>query len=137
MTAESSPVIEKTRELCAAIADDASFQALQAKVEKFLNNDEARLQYKSVHERGEQLHHKQHSGVELGAAEIKEFEAAREALFDNEIARDFMAAQQELEKLQKEIGRYVGMTLELGRVPSEEEIQEAGGGCCSDGGCGC
>ncbi len=135
VTAVSTPVIDKTRELCTAIADDESFKALQSKVETFLNNDEAKLQYKSVHERGEQLHQKQHSGVELGATEIKEFESAREALFDNEIARDFMAAQQELEKLQKEIGKYVGMTLELGRVPTDEEIEEAnGGGCCGGGG---
>ena len=70
-------------------------------------------------------------------AEIREFEAAREALFENEVAREFLAAQQELERLQKEIGKYVSMTLELGRVPTAEDIAEAsGGGCCGGGGGG-
>lgn len=137
--AEDSAVIVKTRELCAQIASDPMFLKLQESVERFLNDDASRLQYQSVHERGEELHHKQHAGVQLGAAEIREFEAAREALFANEVAREFLAAQQELERLQKEIGKYVGMTLELGRVPSADDIAEAsgGGGCCGGGGGGC
>jgi cell fate (sporulation/competence/biofilm development) regulator YlbF (YheA/YmcA/DUF963 family) len=141
ISAEDSTVIVKTRELCAHIAGDPVFLQLQESVERFLNDDAARLQYQSVHERGEELHHKQHAGIELGAAEIREFEAAREALFENEIARDFLTAQQELERLQKQIRKYVGMTLELGRVPSADEIAGAdGGGCCGGGGgggCGC
>lgn len=138
INAEDSAVIVKTRELCAHIAGDPVFLQLQEKVERFLNDDSARLQYQSVHERGEELHHKQHAGIELGAAEIREFEAAREALFDNEIARDFLTAQQELEQLQKQIRKYVGMTLELGRVPSAQELAETGGGgCCGGGGGGC
>lgn len=136
--AEDSAIIAKTRELCACIATDPVFAGFQDSVERFLNDDAARLQYQSVHERGEELHQKQHSGIHLGSAEIREFEAAREALFENEIARDFLVAREQLEKLQKEIGRYVGMTLELGRVPTSDELAEAdGGGCCGGGGGGC
>lgn len=138
IVAEHSAVIVKTKELCAQIASDPSFLKLQADVERFLADDAARLQYQSVHERGEELHHKQHAGVELGATEIREFESAREALFENEVARDFLSAQRELEGLQKEIGKYVGTTIELGRVPSAEDLVEKGG-CCggSGGGGGC
>jgi cell fate (sporulation/competence/biofilm development) regulator YlbF (YheA/YmcA/DUF963 family) len=138
LIAEESAVLVKTRELCASIASDPHVVMLQERVERFLNDDAARLQYQSVHERGEELHHKQHAGIQLGAAEIREFEAAREALFENDIAREFLSAQQELEKLQKEIGKYVSLTLELGRVPTEDDIaQSGGGGCCGGGGGGC
>jgi cell fate (sporulation/competence/biofilm development) regulator YlbF (YheA/YmcA/DUF963 family) len=137
IVAEHSPVIEKTLELCAQIANDPGFQKLQANVERFLSDDAARLQYQSVHERGEELHHKQRAGVELGAAAVREFEQAREALLENEVAREFITAQRELENLQQEIGRYVGMTLELGRVPTADEVAGSGGGCCGGGGCGC
>jgi cell fate (sporulation/competence/biofilm development) regulator YlbF (YheA/YmcA/DUF963 family) len=138
IVAEDSAVIVKTKELCAQIASDPSFLKLQANVERFLNDDSARLQYQSVHERGEELHHKQHAGVELGAVEIREFESARDALFENEIARDFLSAQRELEGLQKQISKYVGATIELGRVPSAEDLEDKGG-CCggSGGGGGC
>lgn len=136
--AEHSSVLGKTRELCAEIAKDANVRRLLDDVERFLTDDEARLQYQSVHQRGEELHHKQHSGIELGKVEIKEFEDARAALLDNKIARDFMEAQTALTALQKQIGQYIGMTLENGRVPSDEEIEEANsGGCCGGGGGGC
>jgi len=135
IVAEDSAVIVKTKELCAQIASDPSFLKLQANVERFLNDDSARLQYQSVHERGEELHHKQHAGVELGATEIREFESARDALFENEIARDFLSAQRELETLQKEIGKYVGSTIELGRVPTAEDLVDKGG-CCGGSGSG-
>lgn len=135
IVAEDSAVIEKTKELCAQIASDPAFLKLQSDVERFLADDSARLQYQSVHERGEELHHKQHAGVELGATEIREFESARDALFENEIARDFLSAQRELETLQKQIGKYVGGTIELGRVPTEEELADKGG-CCGGGGGG-
>lgn len=132
-----SDLISKTRELCSHIISDPTYLKLQDKVERFLNDDAARLQYQSVHERGEELHHKQHAGIELGAQEIREFESAREALFANEIATNFIEAQRELEQLQKIISRYVGMTLELGRVPNAEDLEESSSGCCGGGGCGC
>jgi cell fate (sporulation/competence/biofilm development) regulator YlbF (YheA/YmcA/DUF963 family) len=128
-----STLISKTRELCSQIVSDPIYLQLQEKVERFLNDDAARLQYQSVHERGEELHQKQHAGIQLGAQEIREFESAREALFANDIATNFIEAQRELEQLQKLIGRYVGMTLELGRVPNAEDLEESSGGCCGGG----
>ena len=139
--AEQSSVIAKTKELCAEIAADPDFRRLQKSVETFLNDDAARLQYQSVHQRGEELHQKKHAGIELSASEVGEFEAAKESLFANEVALGFLQAQKELEDMQAEIAKYVGMTIELGRVPSDEEMEEkGGGGCCGGhdgGGCGC
>ena len=64
-------------------------------------------------------------------------ETAREALFENAVACDFLAAQRELENLQKEISKYVGATIELGRVPTADDLAAAGGGgCCGGGGGG-
>jgi cell fate (sporulation/competence/biofilm development) regulator YlbF (YheA/YmcA/DUF963 family) len=143
--AADSSIIVKTRELCALIASDPLFLMLQENIERFLNDDAARLQYQSVHERGGELHQKQHAGIQLGASEIREFEAAREALLANGIAQEFLTAQQELEDLQKEIRKHISLTLELGRVPTPDDLAEAdggGGGCCGGGGgggggCGC
>lgn len=130
--------MDKARDLCAAIVEDERVSELQETVEKFLADDAAKLQYQSVHERGESLHQKQHAGVELGASEIREFEAARDALFDNPVAVGFMNAQRELENLQREIAKIITLTLEIGRVPIDEDLAESeGGGCCGGGGCGC
>jgi cell fate (sporulation/competence/biofilm development) regulator YlbF (YheA/YmcA/DUF963 family) len=135
---ETSSVMEKTRELCAAIAEDKHFAKLQKDVERFLDDDAARLMYQTVHERGEELHHKQHAGVKLSPTEIREFEAARDELMRNDVASAFLDAQGELENLQRTINKYVNMTLELGRVPTDKDIAESEkGGCCGGGGCGC
>lgn len=135
LLAETSPVLEKTRELCAAIAGDARFVQLQKDVERFLEDDSARLMYQTVHERGEELHQKQHAGIKLAPSEIKEFEAARDELLRNEVANAFLDAQGELEALQRTIAKYITTTLEIGRVPTEAELGDEGG-CCG-GGCGC
>ncbi|MGJ8677149.1 MAG: YlbF family regulator [Akkermansiaceae bacterium] len=132
-----SDVIVKTRELCETISQDLEFLTLQGQVERFLGDDGAKLQYQSVHELGEQLHQKQQASVELSELEIKQFEEAREALMNNEVASDFMAAQQSLQTLQKTITKYISMTLELGRVPEAEDMQDSNGGGCCGGGCGC
>lgn len=138
LLSEDSAVMVKTRELCSTIANDAAFLAMIGRVELFLDDDAARLQYQSVNERGEELHQKQHSGIELSSREIKEFEEARDALLSNEVARNFLEAQRELETLQRSIGKYVGMTLELGRVPTADDFAQAqgGGGCCGGNGGG-
>ena len=136
MLADDSQVMSKTKELCEAIAGDPEYKALLEKVERFLEDDAAKLQFQSVQERSHELGQKQQSGLELSAGEVEDFESAREALMENSVARDFMDAQQSLQSVQMAIGKYVGMTLELGRVPAEEEMVDEGG-CCNEGGCGC
>ena len=132
---DDSAVMGKTRDLCETIANDSDYRDLLQKVEKFLGDDEARLSYQSVHESGQALNQKQQSGLQLSESEIAEFEGARSELLNNPIASDFMQAQQSLEALQSSVSRMVGMTLELGRVPTPEDIAQAsGGGCCGGGG---
>ena len=132
---DDSAVMGKTRDLCETIANDSDYRDLLQKVEKFLGDDEARLSYQSVHESGQALNQKQQSGLQLSDSEIAEFEGARTELLNNPIASDFMQAQQSIEALQSSVSRMVGMTLELGRVPTPEDIAQAsGGGCCGGGG---
>ena len=136
LLADNSDVMAKTKELCSTLAADPEYKSLLEKVEQFLANDAARLMYQGLHERGEELHQKQNAGLELGENEVKDFESARDALMENPVARDFMDAQQSLQNVQVAIGKYIGMTLELGHVPTAEEISasEQGGGCCGGSG---
>ena len=136
MLADDSLVIGKTKELCAAIADDPEYRSMMEKVERFMEDDAAKLQFQSVQERSQELGQKQQSGLELSVGEVEDFETAREALMNNGVAREFMDAQQSLQSVQSAIGKYVGITLELGRVPAEEDLADQEG-CCNEGGCGC
>lgn len=134
---DDSMVMQKTRDLCEAIVGDAEYQDLLGKVESFLADDEARLTYQAVHERGQELNEKQRAGLELGPGEIAAFEEARAGLLGNVVASEFMQAQQDLENLQMSVSRLVGMSMELGRVPTAEDLAQAAGGGCCGGGCGC
>jgi len=133
MLADDSQVIAKTKELCEAIAGDPEYKELLDRVERFLEDEGAKLQFQSVQERGEELQQKQSIGVELSDGEVQDFEAAREALLGNAVAKEFLDAQQSLQSVQVAIGKYVGMTLELGRVPEADDFKDEGG-CCNEGG---
>ena len=138
---DDSAVMTKARDLCETIAGDAEYQTLMNKVETFLGDDEARMTYQAVQQQGQELNQKQQSGLQLAESEIAEFESARTQLLENPVASDFLEAQQSLDTLQTSVSRLVGMTLELGRVPTAEDIAQASsGGCCGGGGgggCGC
>jgi cell fate (sporulation/competence/biofilm development) regulator YlbF (YheA/YmcA/DUF963 family) len=137
---DNSVVMTKARDLCETIAGDAEYQSLLSKVETFLGDDEARTDYQAVQQQGQELNQKQQAGLQLAESEIAEFESARTRLLENPVASDFLQAQQSLDTLQTSVSRLVGMTLELGRVPSAEDIAQASSGCCGGGGgggCGC
>lgn len=132
--ASESIVAQKTRELCEAILNDPAYTMQKRRIETFLADDRAKEQYQSLAEKGEHLNHKQQQGVRLDQAEIQDYERQRDALVANPVAAGFIEAQREMHKVQEEINQYVSKTLELGRVPSEEEMSD-GGGCGH--GCGC
>jgi cell fate (sporulation/competence/biofilm development) regulator YlbF (YheA/YmcA/DUF963 family) len=130
---ESSAVIEKTKELCQAIVNDPAMGSIRERVDAFLSNDGARGQYESVMTQGQALQEKQQRSQPLSSEEIGDFEKNRDALLSNPVARGFLDAQEQLHTLQHSIQKYVSKTLELGRVPSEEDL---GDGSCGNG-CGC
>ena len=72
---------------------------------------------------------KQQQALPLSGEEISTFEQSREALFQNPVARGFLDAQEELHQMREGIHKYVNKTLELGRLPAEEDFESCGHGC--------
>jgi cell fate (sporulation/competence/biofilm development) regulator YlbF (YheA/YmcA/DUF963 family) len=126
-------IMEKTRELCETIVQQPQFQSIRQRIEAFLADPEAQSQYECLSDLGQQLHDKQHQGLTLTSAEIAAFDRQRDTFAGNAIAAAFVEAQEEMHQLQQQITRYVSKTLELGAVPSAEDL--AGDSCGS--GCGC
>ena len=124
---------QKTRELCETIVRQPQYQSIRQRVETFLADAEARAQYECLSDLGRQLHDKQHQGLTLTSAEIAAFDRQRDSFANNAVAAAFVEAQEEMHRLQEQITRYVNKTLELGAVPTAEDL--AGGSCGS--GCGC
>jgi len=132
-TIEESPVIQKTKELCQAILEQPNMQSIRQRVDAFMADDKTRAQYDGLMSKGQALQQKQQASMPLTGDEITEFEAQRESLLSNPVARGFLDAQEELHEVQESIQQYVNKTLELGRLPSEEDLT---GRSCGHG-CGC
>src|ERR1035438_3820317 len=99
-TIEETAIARKTRELCQTILDEPRRQAVRQK---------------------------QQMSQPLTGEEISDFEQHRDKLLKDPVARGFLDAQQELHQVQEAIVKHVSKTLELGRLPSEEDLS---GGCC-------
>ncbi len=107
--------------------------SIRRRIDTFLADAGARGQYETVMSKGNALHQKQHNGETIDGVEIADFEKHRDELLKNPTARDFLDAQEELHEMQHSIQRHVSKTFELGRVPTEADLEE---GSCGHG-CGC
>ncbi|HTG44230.1 MAG TPA: YlbF family regulator [Verrucomicrobiae bacterium] len=124
-----SPILAATKDLCRTIIEQPEFQSIRKQVDAFMADETAKSQYQVVVEKGEALQHKQQMGLPLSNDEISEFEQNRENLVNNPVAKGFLDAQQEMQKVQESVGQLVAKTFELGRIPSEEDLGSCGSGC--------
>ncbi len=130
----TTKVETKTNELCQAILEQIQAGGIRKRIDTFLADTGARNQYEAVMSKGQALQEKQHHGQPLDPVEISAFEKDRDALLNNPVASGFLDAQEEMHDLQSSVQKIVTKTIELGRIPSTEELSE--GGSCGEG-CGC
>ena len=108
-------------------------QTIRRRIDAFMGDEKTRAQYDGLMSKGQALQEKQQMSLPLSGEEIDGFERDREALLNNQVARGFLDAQEELHQVQESVQKYVAKTLELGRLPAEEDMSE---GSCGHG-CGC
>jgi cell fate (sporulation/competence/biofilm development) regulator YlbF (YheA/YmcA/DUF963 family) len=134
-TIEETPVMQKTRELCETVLGQPTMKSIRQRIDAFLDDEQTRGSYDDLVSKGQALQQKQQNAEELNEQEVKDFEKQRDALLANPVARGYLDAQEEMHQLQSSIQKYVNKTLELGRLPTEEDLEAGGGGCGH--GCGC
>jgi cell fate (sporulation/competence/biofilm development) regulator YlbF (YheA/YmcA/DUF963 family) len=130
---EQKLVLDKTRELCSTILAQPNMTTIRKNIDTFMADQSSRSQYEALMAKGQELHDKQHRSLPLTGEEVGAFEKQREAVINNPVARGFLDAQQALHELQEQVQKHVSKTLELGRMPTEEDMSE---GSCGHG-CGC
>ena len=132
-TTQNGVIHQKTIELCQTILDQPEMRAARQRVERFAADEKSRAQYEGLMTKGQALQEKQQRSLPLSGEEISAFEKDRDALLNNPVARDFLDAQQELHQVHTSINQYISKTLELGRLPTESDMDS---GECGHG-CGC
>ncbi len=131
---EQSTITQRTLDLCQVIVDQPDFVALKEKFDTFMSDEPLKFRYQQLNDLGQLLQMKQADGLELKPEEIAQFESLREEFLGNPTAQGFLDAQQEIQKIHQTVGKLIDKTFELGRCPSDEDLQD--GSCCG-GGCGC
>jgi len=126
-------ITQKTVELCQTILEQPEVQSARDRIDRFLQNDEAKGAYMALEEKGDELREKQSRGIKLTSAEMGAFESMRAALLQNTIAHDFIEAKKDVQRIQATVNDYLSKTFELGRVPESEDF--AADSCGA--GCGC
>jgi cell fate (sporulation/competence/biofilm development) regulator YlbF (YheA/YmcA/DUF963 family) len=132
-TIDETAVIQKTKELCQTILDQPNMRSIRQRIDAFMGDEKTRSQYENLVNKGQALQQKQQNSQTLTGEEIADFEQHRDELLRNPVARGFIDAQEELHQVKHSVHQYVNKTLELGRMPTEDEIN----GGCGSGGCGC
>ena len=126
-------VTQKTRELCQALIEEPGLRAARQSIDAFLADNKSQSQYEQLMAKGQALQTKQQNSEPLKGEEIADFEKDRDALLANPIARNFLDAQEQLHSVQQSNQKQLNKTLELGRIPGAEDLEE---GSCGHG-CGC
>lgn len=134
---EQVSYLDKAKELCQAVLDDSKLQSAFKNIDAFMDDDQAKEIYAAMQAKAEELHQKQHAGLELSAGEIEEYNKLRDQVMDNSKAKDFIEAQEEMHSVQATVNGWLSMTFELGRMPTDEDFEAHDSGCCNTGGCGC
>ena len=138
-------LLATTTALCEALAQAPQIIAAKARIGLFFQNPEATKLFEEVNSYGEELRNKHLAGMPPSEEEINKFDQLRESVISNETAKGFLEARQAIDGILNTISQYLGMSIDLGRAPTAEEVEQAqqqsascscGGDCnCEDGDC--
>lgn len=137
---EPATIDGKARELCHHIVDQPEFIAGRKQIEAFLEDAEAQNIYRAWQEKAHELHRMGHEGLQPNESDLAEMERLRQAVADNPAAANFTEAEEGMNAIFSTVTKLLQTTLQIGRVPSEEEMAAQSSGCCGGsggGGCGC
>jgi cell fate (sporulation/competence/biofilm development) regulator YlbF (YheA/YmcA/DUF963 family) len=130
---QETPLIAKTKELCATILEQPGYAQMKQHIIDFLRNEEARGLYETLCDQQEVLSQKQENGQMISEEEDTAFGELEQKFLAMPVAENFIKAQRQMHKIEKTVSEYVRKTFELGRVPEESDFSS--GGCGPS--CGC
>lgn len=124
-TSLNPELVELTTKLCDALAQDQKIISSKARIGLFFQNADATKLFQDVNNYGEELRNKHLAGMAPTEEEIAKFDELRQAVVENDLARGFLEARQQIDEVLGTINQFLGMSIDLGRAPSLEEVEEA------------
>ena len=102
---KETPLIEKTKELCATILNQPGYHQMKQSILDFMHHDEARILYENLCDVQEQLHSKHTSGIPITPEEDAEFQSMEQRFLAMPVASAFIDAQRQMQKIEKTVGK--------------------------------
>jgi cell fate (sporulation/competence/biofilm development) regulator YlbF (YheA/YmcA/DUF963 family) len=131
--AQAPTLEDKALELCQFVLDQPEFQDSWSRIEAFLADPAAQNLYREWQEASRDLAMRERQGVPLTDHDLVVVESRKEAVLANDVAIGFAESEEILNGIFGTVTQLLQKTLQLGRVPTEEDLSA---GCCG-GGCGC
>ena len=132
--AETQTIEDKARELCQFVLDQPEFCDSWNRIEAFLADPTAQGLYRDWQEASREIALREREGLPLTDQDLIAVESRKEAVLGNSVALGFAESEDALNGIFGTVTRLLQKTLQLGRVPTAEDLSE--GSCCG-GGCGC
>src|SRR5688500_7327203 len=117
-------------QLCTSLLNQPAYKELRQMIEQFTTDSEAMSQYEQFVDKHQRLSQKEQQGLELLKEEVDDFNQDEQKLYENSVIRRFLYAQQEFDKTQQFISKYIFKAIELSRLPELHELKH-------DSSCGC
>lgn len=118
-----SLIREKLVELCDTISSDEKFVRYQKIVDEFINDNDVNSDYQELLELQKELNIKKLE-EKLTSDDVDYFDAECARVFAQPKVSEFLEAQDALDQLLDMVNRYVELTFEFGKTPTEEEVAE-------------
>lgn len=138
-TSLTPELIAHVTNLASALAQSPKVIAAKARIGLFYQNPAATDLFRQVNEYGEKLREKQMAGMSPSESEIAKFDELRAAVVGNEVCKDFLEANQQLDELIGVLQQYLVLAIQRGCAPTDEEVaasmQQQVSACSCGGGC--
>jgi len=131
---ETQTIEDKALELCQFVLDQPEFRDSWNRIEAFLADSTAQGLYRDWQEASRQISLREREGLPLTDQDLIAVESRKEAVLGNSVALGFAESEDALNEIFGTVTRLLQKTLQLGRVPTADDLSE--GSCCG-GGCGC
>ena len=128
----NSELKEKLNDFCSFLNKIPQIDKLNQELDNFLTNEKNNELHEEALKWEEVIEQKQLDGQEILEEDLNAFKDIHSKLNAQNGAEEFFSAQENLLSFMDEITSYITISLQLGRVPNEDELESL-----KDESCGC
>lgn len=121
----SNELLQAVTALANVLAQDKTILVAKERIGVFFQNPDSTKLFEEVNAYGEELRQKHLAGMPPTEEEIAKFDTLRGAVISDDVAREFLESRTEIDTIMQTLSQYLGMSIDLGRAPTPEEVEAA------------